>query len=105
MEQGHFNQAIETIKKSIQLSEQGNLPHLQLSSGVDLGWLYGYLGDLERGLELGRQAQDKQPELLEKPGKPLCFSAPHSGLGMKGQNLSFIISSMGLFFKKNPIER
>ncbi len=39
-------------------------------------------------------------ELLEKPGKPLVFRQ-----GMKGQNLSFIISSMGLFFKKNPIER
>ncbi len=38
--------------------------------------------------------------LLEKPGKPLVFRQ-----GMKGQNLSFIISSMGLFFKKNPIER
>ncbi len=38
--------------------------------------------------------------LLEKPGKPLVFRQ-----GMKGQNLSFIISSIRLFFKKNPIER
>ncbi len=52
-----------------------------------------------------RQIQIRLPQLLEKPGKPLVFSAPRSGLGMKGQNLSFIISSMGLFFKKNPIER
>ncbi len=43
--------------------------------------------------------------LLEKPGKLLCFSTPHSGLGMKGQNPGFIISSIRLFFKKNPIER
>ncbi len=38
--------------------------------------------------------------LLEKPGKPLYFRQR-----MKGQNLSFIISSIRLFFKKNPIER
>ncbi len=38
--------------------------------------------------------------LLEKPGKPLVFRQ-----GMKGQNLSFIISSIRLFFRKNPIER
>ncbi len=44
--------------------------------------------------------QTHRSKLLEKPGKPLVFRQ-----GMKGQNLSFIISSIRLFFKKNPIER
>ncbi len=42
-------------------------------------------------------------QLLEKPGKPLVFRQ-----GMKGQNLSFIISSIRLFFlnevAKTPFE-
>ncbi len=50
---------------------------------------------------LSAQIQCKSRRLItRKAGK-----APVLYQGMKGQNLSFIISSIRLFFKKNPIER
>jgi predicted ATPase len=64
LERGEYAKAIEAVEKTATLSEQSALSHLQLSAIVDRGWVYGLLGDFERGLELGRQARAKAAKTL-----------------------------------------
>jgi len=55
-DRGEIAQAIQTMEEGVQLSEQAGLVMAQVGTRADLAWVYGTLGDLERGLALARRA-------------------------------------------------
>lgn len=53
-ERGEIATAIETMKECIRLGEESGFMMPQIATRADLGWMYGYLGAIEPGLELAR---------------------------------------------------
>jgi tetratricopeptide (TPR) repeat protein len=63
LETGDIGEAEKAFEESLQVSEQAGARHLQISGQVDLGWLYGFAGDTERGLKLARRAEARTEEM------------------------------------------
>jgi tetratricopeptide (TPR) repeat protein len=63
LERGQLGRAVAALEAAIRLGEQAGHMAAVISASSDLGWVYGVLGDVERGLELVRQAQGRAVDL------------------------------------------
>ena len=59
MEYGEFGQAIAKLNAIIQVSEDAGWVFGQVTIRADLGFIFGLLGDVERGLDVARSAQER----------------------------------------------
>jgi class 3 adenylate cyclase/tetratricopeptide (TPR) repeat protein len=58
-ESGMYGQAIASMQEALQIAEQSNNLGVLIGTRADLGWVYGSLGDIDRGLELAHLAHEK----------------------------------------------
>jgi tetratricopeptide (TPR) repeat protein len=57
LERGDFTTTIETMKACIRLGDDAGFILAQIVTRAELGWVYGTLGAVDRGLELARAAR------------------------------------------------
>jgi tetratricopeptide (TPR) repeat protein len=57
-ESGMYDQAITTMQDALAIAEQSNNLRVLVGTRADLGWIYGNLGDMDRGLELANLAHE-----------------------------------------------
>jgi tetratricopeptide (TPR) repeat protein len=65
MMRGDISQAIENLTKSYELSDRGGWALPRVTSRAELGWLYGFMGNIERGLALCQEAREKAVDVLD----------------------------------------
>jgi tetratricopeptide (TPR) repeat protein len=65
MMRGDISLAIENLTKSYELSDQGGWALPRVTSRAELGWLYGFMGNIERGLALCEEAREKAVDVLD----------------------------------------
>ena len=73
LERGEFDKGIKVIEDSLPLAEQGNFVVAPLLMCPVLAWVYGSLGDIERGFELAHIALTKPHQVDEY--QPLARAA------------------------------
>jgi tetratricopeptide (TPR) repeat protein len=70
-DRGEIGRAIRLSTESIEEGDRGGLVASSTSHRAELGWFYGFYGDIERGLELVEQAlaraEEKQPNFRSLP--------------------------------------
>ncbi|HLO30418.1 MAG TPA: adenylate/guanylate cyclase domain-containing protein [Anaerolineales bacterium] len=70
-DRGEIGRAIQLSIEAIAEGERGGLVAISTGHRAELGWFYGYYGDIEKGLELTRQALEvanaKQPDFKALP--------------------------------------
>ncbi len=70
-DQGEIGRAIRLSNEAISEGDRGGLVATSTSHRAELGWFYGYYGDIEKGLELANQAieitEAKQPDFKALP--------------------------------------
>lgn len=57
LERGELTTGIETMQECIRLGDESGFILAQIATRADLGWCYGTLGDVARGLELANAAR------------------------------------------------
>ena len=70
-DRGEIGQAIQLSTQAISEGDRGGLVASSTSHRAELGWFFGYYGDIEKGLELAEQAlkitEAKQPDFRALP--------------------------------------
>ena len=70
-DRGEIGRAIQLSTEAIAEGDRGGLVASSTSHRAELGWFYGYYGDIEKGLELAHQALEiteaKQPDFKALP--------------------------------------
>jgi tetratricopeptide (TPR) repeat protein len=56
---GMYGQAVSKMQEALTIAEQYNNLGVLVGTRADLGWIYGSLGDIDRGLELAKLAREK----------------------------------------------
>jgi tetratricopeptide (TPR) repeat protein len=57
LETGEFGEAVEAWLAAVQFAEEAKFIEPQISGNLMLGWMYGYLGDIERGFEFASRSR------------------------------------------------
>jgi tetratricopeptide (TPR) repeat protein len=66
---------IKTLQDGLPLAEQANFAPPQITNPARLAWIYGYLGDVERGFDLARLALATSDEFRRYRGVVLAVLA------------------------------